>query len=103
MVRGIFYIECKEGIHMNSSQYIAVFHSLSYAGQVRNRFWSYNRPQIIKTPKAITGGCSYALVFSEEHKNEMLRLLQKQKKGFLGIYQMMPDGRYKELSNDLPG
>ena len=69
---------------MKSSQYIAVFHSLSYAGQIRNRFWSANRPEIIKTPKSISSGCSYSLVFREEQLNEMLRILEKQKKRIPG-------------------
>ncbi len=88
---------------MKTSQYIAVFHSLSYAGQIRNQFWSTHRPEIIKTPKSIHGGCSYSLVFREEQLNDMLRLLKKQNKGFLGIYYQKPNGRYEELTNDLPG
>lgn len=88
---------------MKSSQYIAVFHSLSYAGQVRNRFWSGNRPEIIKTPKSVRGGCSYALVFHAEHLSEMIQITNNYQKGFIGIFQLGPDGRYKELADDLSG
>ena len=103
MVRGIFYIERKEGISMKSSQYMAVFQSLSYAGQIRNRFWSANKPEIIKTPKSIMGGCSYALIFSQEQLKEIIRLLEKRKKGFVGIFQETSNGRYEEITNDLSG
>ncbi len=88
---------------MKSSQYIAVFHSLSYAGQIRNRFWSAHRPEIIKTPKSIHGGCSYSLIFPEEQLNDMLRILKRQKKGFLGIFHQKSNGSYEELTYDLPG
>ena len=96
-------MKCKEGIFMKSSQYIAVFQSLSYAGQIRNRFWSANKPEIIKTPKSIMGGCSYSLIFYQEQFKEMLRLLEKRKKGFVGIFKETPNGRYEEINNDLSG
>ncbi len=88
---------------MKSSHYLAVFKSLSYAGQVKNRFWSANRPEIIKTPQSILGGCSYSLIFREEQFNEMLRILKEHPKGFLGIFYQKKNGRYEELNHDLPG
>ena len=103
MVRGIFYMKSKEGIFMKSSQYIAVFQSLSYAGQIRNRFWSANKPEIIKTPKSIMGGCSYSLIFHQEQFSEMIRLLKKLKKGFVGIFRETSNGHYEEITNDLSG
>ena len=88
---------------MKSSQYLAVFQSLSYAGQIRNRFWSANKPEIIKTPKSIMGGCSYSLIFYQQQLNEMIRLLEKRKKGFVGIFKATSNGRYEEITNDLSG
>ena len=88
---------------MKTSQYLAVFKSLSYAGQIRNRFWSANKPEIIKTPKNILGGCSYSLLFSEEQLSEILSFTKKVGKGFLGIYRLKSDGRYEEFTNDLSG
>lgn len=88
---------------MKSSQYLAVFQSLSYAGQIRNRFWSANKPEIIKTPKSIMGGCSYSLIFYQQQLNEMIRLLGNRKKGFIGIFKAMSNGRYEEITNDLSG
>ncbi len=88
---------------MKTSQYIAVFQSLAYAGQIRNLFWSANRPEIIKTPKSILGGCSYALTFSEEHRKQMLHHLKTRKKGFLGLYMRNAQGRYEELTDGLSG
>ena len=96
-------MESKEGIFMKSSQYIAVFQSLSYAGQIRNRFWSAKKPEIIKTPKSIMGGCSYSLIFYQEQLSEMIRLLKKRKKGFVGIFKESSNGRYEEITNDLSG
>lgn len=88
---------------MKSSQYLAVFQSLSYAGQIRNRFWSANKPEIIKTPKSIMGGCSYSLIFYQQQLNEMIRLLENRKKGFIGIFKETSNGRYEEITNDLSG
>ena len=88
---------------MKSSQYLAVFKSLSYAGQIRNCFRSDNQPAIIKTPKSILGGCSYALSFPKEQLNEMLHILNDHKKGFLGIFYHTINGHYEEITNDLLG
>lgn len=88
---------------MKTSQYLAVFKSLSYAGHIRNRFWSANKPEIIKTPKNLLGGCSYALSFSEEQLKEIMHLTKNRKQGFLGIYRLKPNGRYEEVTDDLPG
>lgn len=88
---------------MKTSKYLAVFHSLSYAGQIRNRFWSAEKPEIIKTPKSIAKGCSYSLMFSEAQLSKMRRLISERKKGFLGIYCQNTRGQYEECSDDISG
>ncbi len=86
---------------MNSSEYLAVFKSLSYAGRVKNEFILSKRPQIIKTPKKILDGCSYSLVFSKIHLEDMKQAIKRHKKGFIGLYRLNEQNRYEVIPYDL--
>ena len=88
---------------MNSSEYLAVFKSLSYAGRVKNEFILSKRPKIIKTPKKILGGCSYSLLFPKEQLSDIKQAIKNQKRGFIGIYRQTEPNRYEVVSYDLPG
>ncbi len=87
---------------MKQSEYIAVFKSLSYAGRVKNEFNALARPEMIKTPKSILGGCSYSLVFSQGQLPRMKKAISRHKKGFIGIYQKNATNKYEEIKYDLP-
>lgn len=82
---------------MKQSKYLAVFKSLSYAGRIRNEFLLSEKPEIIKTPKKIMEGCSYSLVFSENQLDFIKRLVNQQKKGFVGLYRQMESGQYEVI------
>lgn len=83
------------------NQYIAVFKSLSYAGRVKNEIIYPKRPKLIKTPGAISGGCSYSLVFPKDQLDFMMKAIRRHKKGFLGIYQETANHRYEVIKDDL--
>ena len=68
-------------------RYIAVFKSLSYASRAKNDFVYAKRPETIKTPKSVVGGCSYSLVFLPEQLSKMKKITERYTKGFLGIYK----------------
>jgi len=68
-------------------RYIAVFKSLSYAGRAKNDFVYAKRPETIKTPKSIVGGCSYSLVFARDQLDNMKKISERHQKGFMGIYK----------------
>ncbi|MBO5408014.1 MAG: DUF3343 domain-containing protein [Clostridia bacterium] len=87
---------------MNSSEYLAVFKSLSYAGRVKNEFILSKRPKIIKTPKRILGGCSYSLLFPKEQLFDMKQAVKRHKRGLIGIYRQTEPDRYEVISYDLP-
>ena len=86
---------------MNSSEYLAVFQSLSYAGRVKNEFILSKRPKIIKTPKRIQGGCSYSLIFQKDQLNNIKQIVKWHKKGFVGFYRQITPNQYEVISNDL--
>lgn len=86
---------------MNSSEYLAVFKSLSYAGRVKNEFILSKRPKIIKTPKKILGGCSYSLMFQKEQLLEMKQVIKRNKKGFIGLYRQVEPDRYEVINDGL--
>lgn len=68
-------------------RYIAVFRTLAFASRARNDFSISMRPEIIKTPKNVHGGCSYSLEFFDGQLEHMLKITQKHSKGFVGIYK----------------
>lgn len=82
-------------------KYIAVFKSLSFASRVKGQFAYPRRPETIKTPKAISGGCSYSLAFSETLLEQMKKILSKNRTGFLGIYKMTDNASFEAVSDDL--
>lgn len=82
-------------------KYIAVFKSLSFASRVKNEFVYPKRPQTIKTPKSISGGCSYSLVFLDSQLEQMKKISNKYKKGFMGIYKEVGNASYEAVPNDL--
>ena len=77
--------------------YIAVFKSLSYANRMQNRFQLGKEPQIIKTPKKVSGGCSYSVVFDDDKMEDVRKYLIKNQKGYLGIYEETSHGNYKKM------
>ena len=83
------------------NEYIAVFKSLSYAGRVKNEIIYPKRPELIKTPGAIAGGCSYSLIFPKEQLEYMKKAIRRHKKGFLGIYQEISHNHYEAIHDDL--
>ena len=83
------------------NHYIAVFKSLSYAGRVKNEIIYPKRPELIKTPSAISGGCSYSLLFSSEQMEYMKQAIKHHKKGFLGLYREIGRNRYEVIEYDL--
>ena len=78
-------------------RYIAVFKSLSYASRVKNDFVYAKRPETIKTPKSVVGGCSYSLVFPEDQLDKMRKTAQRHKKGFIGIYKETGINVFEEI------
>ena len=68
-------------------RYIAVFKSLSYASKAKNDFVYAQRPETIKTPRSVVGGCSYSLVFPHEQLDKMRKVSERHSKGFIGIYK----------------
>lgn len=83
------------------NNYIAVFKSLSYAGRVKNEIIFPKRPELIKTPAAIMGGCSYSLLFSQDQLEFMKQAIKRHKKGFIGIYHEVSRNRYEDIKYDL--
>lgn len=81
--------------------YIAVFKSLSYAGRVKNEIIYPKRPELIKTPGAIAGGCSYSLLFSQEQLEYVKQAIRRHKKGFVGVYREIGRNRYEVVKYDL--
>ena len=79
-------------------RYIAVFKSLSYASRVKNDFVYAKRPETIKTPRSISGGCSYSLVFLAEQLDKMKKIAERHKKGFLGIYRETGINVFEEMT-----
>ena len=77
-------------------KYIAVFKSLTYAQRIQNKFKADKMPLIIKTPKALAGGCSYSIEFSDELLADVIKYTDSNKRGFVGIYKV-----YSNLSNHL--
>jgi len=68
-------------------RYIAVFKSLSYASKAKNDFVYAARPETIKTPRSVVGGCSYSLVFPPEQLDKMRKVSERHLKGFIGMYK----------------
>ncbi len=83
------------------NEYIAVFKSLSYAGRVKNEIIYPKRPELIKTPGAILGGCSYSLLFPKEQLDYIKQAIKRHKKGFVGIYREIGRNRYEVVEHDL--
>ena len=83
------------------NHYIAVFKSLSYAGRVKNEIIYPKRPELIKTPSAISGGCSYSLLFLPEQIDFMKQAIKRHKKGFLGFYREIGRNRYEVMEYDI--
>ena len=77
-------LHLKDGKYM---RYIAVFKSLSYASRAKNEFVYAKRPETIKTPKSVVGGCSYSLVFLPDQLDSMKKIVERHAKGFIGIYK----------------
>ena len=86
---------------MKSTEYLAVFKSLSYAGRVRHEFIASKQPSLIKTPKRVMDGCSYSLLFPEEQLEFMKRVIKNHRKGFIGFYRQIKPNHYEEISYDL--
>lgn len=84
------------------NEYIAVFKSLSYAGRVKNDIIYPKRPELIKTPGSIAGGCSYSLTFPKEQLEYVKKAIERHRKGFLGIYRKTINNRYEAVSYDIP-
>ena len=81
------------------NKYIAVFKTLSYAGRAKNEFAEQNRPETIKTPRSVEGGCSYSLAFNESQLEIMKKIVSRQYRGFLGIYRQTLRGTYESIEN----
>ena len=82
-------------------KYIAVFKSLSSATKVKGQFVYPRRPETIKTPKTLSGGCSYSLVFPDTLLEQMKKIVSKNQTGFLGIYRMLDNATFEAVSDDL--
>jgi hypothetical protein len=82
-------------------KYIAVFKSLSFASKVKGQFAYPRRPETIKTPKAISGGCSYSLAFSDTQLEQMKKITNKNRTGFMGIYKILDNASFEAVPDDL--
>lgn len=82
-------------------KYIAVFKSLSYANRLQSRFDFDKAPEIIKTPKKVSGGCSYSIAFDDSKLEYIKKCLSKNKKGFMGIYRETLSGGYEKIEVQL--
>ena len=83
------------------NEYIAVFKSLSYAGRVKNEIIYPKRPELIKTPSSIAGGCSYSLIFPKEQLEYIKKAIGRHEKGFMGIYREISHNHYEAIHDDL--
>ena len=76
--------------------YIAVFKSLSFANRIQAYFDYGKAPEVIKTPKNVSGGCSYSIAFDDTKLNDVKKYLMKNQRGFIGLYRKTLSGGYEK-------